>query len=80
MSFIVIWYDTWCGGLGDRICGLVSAIAMANLLGRKLLIKWDHPNIQGVFNLDQYNYYTNPIPLNPVHIITLDTIDNRFKY
>ena len=80
-NFLIIWYDHWCGGLGDRICGLVSAIMMAKILQKKLLIKWDHPPIQGVLNLGEYNYYQYLDDPN-INLSTelLDTIDQRFKY
>lgn len=78
MSYVIIQYDTWCGGLGDRIVGLVSAVILARALNRNLLIKWDYPDIRNVFDLGSFNYYSSrPSLSNAVH---LDTIDNRFKY
>jgi hypothetical protein len=57
MTFIIICYDTFCGGLGDRIVGLVSAIYMCQKLNKKLLIKWDYPDITNVFDISKYDYY-----------------------
>ena len=78
MTFVIAYYDTFCGGLGDRLVGLVSALALAKKLDKKLLIKWDHPNINGVFDLSGYDFYRHNVNLNGV--VELNCIDNRFKY
>ena len=44
------------GGLGDRIVGLVSAIQIANITNRKLVIKWDTSDLENNFNFDNYNF------------------------
>ena len=80
MSCVVIVYDHILhGGLGDVIVGLVSALCLSTFLNRRLIIKWDKPDINGVFDLGNHNFYKSPITLDR-NIITLDTIDNRFKY
>lgn len=77
-TYVIIEYDGLCGGLGDRLTGLVSAILMAKILQKQLLIKWEHPNIRGVFDISAYDYHRHKISLN--NIISLNTIDNRFKF
>jgi hypothetical protein len=77
-TYVIIEYDGLCGGLGDRLTGLVSAILMAKILQKQLLIKWEHPNIRGVFDLSTYDYHKHKISLN--NVISLNTIDNRFKF
>ena len=80
MSYVIIEYPatSWSGGLGDRIVGLVSAIILAHMLDKQLLIKWDSPSIHGVLDLNPFNYYTRRPNLQ--HAIQLHTIDNRFKF
>lgn len=79
-TYVVIEYErgVLCGGLGDRIVGLCSAILLARSLKKHLLIKWDSPSIEGVFDLSIYNFYNvNPSIENAV---VLHTIDDRFKF
>jgi hypothetical protein len=78
--FVIIEYPkhVLTGGLGDKIVGLVSAMCIARVLGRKLLVKWDYPSINGIIDLGSHNFYHYNPSLHGV--IELDTIDNRFKY
>lgn len=74
-NHLIIHFTSLCGGLGDRIVGLTSAILIAKYLKRKLFIKWDHPNVSDFIQIK--NQWKIPIPKNT---ITLNTLDNRFKY
>lgn len=80
MSCVVIEYarSGWSGGLGDRVVGLCSAISLARALEKQLLIKWDYPSLDGIVDLGIYNYYKSPVSLTTA--VTLDVIDDRFKY
>jgi hypothetical protein len=79
-TYVVIEFPrgSWSGGLGDRLVGLVSAIMLAEVLQKSLLIKWDSPSIHGVLDLTSYNYYLSRPSL--AQAISLHTIDNRFKF
>lgn len=75
MNYLIIEFGKSCGGLGDRIVGLTSAIILAKYLNKVLKIKWLHPNITSI--IDIQHAWTGPLPSN---IETINTIDNRFKY
>jgi len=80
MSYVIIEYcqGALSGGGGDRVVGLCSAILLAKAMHRQVLIKWDAPSIQGVFDISKHDFYrVRPNLCNAVH---LDTIDNRFKF
>lgn len=83
VQFVVIEYpqNTWSGGLGDRVVGLMSAIMLAHFLNAKLLIKWDSPSIHGVIDLGSFNYYlSRPSLQSSSNVFQLFSIDDRFKY
>jgi hypothetical protein len=68
----------WCGGLGDRIVGLVSAILLARVSGRELQIKWDYPDMSRIWKIG--------IPFQPQileskpSILVWNTIDRRHHF
>lgn len=80
MSCLIIEYprDQWCGGLGDRMVGLVSAVLLARGTGKQLLIKWDAPSLHGLIDLGPWNFYNRPGAQK--NALVLNTIDQRFKY
>jgi len=45
------------GGLGDRIFGLISCLMIAKYLNRKLLIKWDYPDVSHILDYDNFYDY-----------------------
>lgn len=75
-KLLIIHFTNCCGGLGDRIVGLVSAVILANFLGRKLKIKHDFPDVSKVFII--------PLSCTKADISkdkkTLNTIDDQSKY
>ena len=80
MSFVIIEYKTTIlsGGMGDRIVGLVSAILLSKALRRKLLIKWDRPNIRPMINLGIYDFYSVRPSITSAMI--MDIIDKRAQF
>lgn len=62
-----------CGGLGDRLVGLVSAILLARHSGRELFIHW-HANNEVWMNLLAFK---DSVPNNA---LVWECIDQRFKY
>ena len=63
------------GGYGDRIVGLMSCRAIAELMGREFRIHWTKENIEPYFDYTKYKY-DNQKNTNP---IIYDLIDNRTK-
>ena len=43
-----------CGGLGDRLCGLINVIMLSKIFNKTFFIKWDETN-----NLNKYLDYSN---------------------
>lgn len=79
MTFVVIEYPRGhlSGGLGDRVVGLCSAIVLANMLGKRLLIKWDTPSIKNVLTLGSHDFYSvKPSLANAVRV---DAMNHRWK-
>lgn len=65
-----------CGGLGDRIVGLVSAILLARLSNRKLVIRWEKPNMDAIWE----NQFRGAPPRKSPNDIHWNFVDQRFKY
>jgi len=75
---IIIAFDEgnqWVGGYGDRIVGLMSCRAIAELMGREFRIHWTKENIEPYFDYTKYKY-DNQKNTNP---IIYDLIDNKTK-
>ena len=45
-----------CGGLGDRIVGLISIRLISKLLNRKFYILWNKENVKSYLNYEKYDY------------------------
>jgi hypothetical protein len=43
-SFVFRCHEPLCGGLGDRLHGIIAALYWSLLLGRQLEFRWDFPN------------------------------------
>lgn len=57
-----------CGGLGDRLCGLVNIIMLSKILKKKFYIKWEETNnINKYLDYEKFNYYN-------LNIADLETI------
>lgn len=54
MPLLVIKITRGCGGLGDRIVGLVSAIVLARYLKRSLKIWWESPDVRSVLVIPKH--------------------------
>jgi len=62
VKYLIHWFPFCSGGLCDRILGLASSICIANMLGMKILIKWDHCDLSSGFKInDEYNWYKNQV-------------------
>lgn len=57
------WHCGECsGGLCDRLLGMISCYLIANELGRKFYIKWDHNDMSDIFTIaEKYNFYNGGI-------------------
>jgi len=79
-KILLLHYTNCCGGLGDRIVGLVSAIIMAKYLNRNLRIKWDYPNVKQIFKIPLL--WDKSILSEKKQIVVLNMIDqkNAVKY
>lgn len=79
MKYIVLLYRGCCGGFGDRLNGLVSAILLSLATNRELLIRWENTanniNIDDIFNFGTFDYRKNPIPITKTNSRYLDIID-----
>jgi len=76
--FLVCEIGLGCGGLGDRLVGLVSAILLAKLSKRTLVIRWDKPNMDAIW---ENQFRADPNTLRPrKDDIHWNYIDQRFKY
>jgi FkbM family methyltransferase len=69
-----------CGGLGDRVVGLVSAILMAKVTHRKLLIDFQEPPVTDHLWTVSCPYAPHASQLSSSVSFKLDTVDDRFKY
>jgi len=77
MGTLVCEIGFGCGGLGDRIVGLVSAILLAKLSRRKLVIRWESPNMDAIW---ENQFRGGAPPRKSPNDIRWDFIDQRFKY
>ena len=66
-----------CGGLGDRLCGLVNIIMFSKILNKKFFIKWDETdNVNKYINFEKYDYYNlniNELEKKKIIISTIKT-------
>lgn len=69
-----------CGGLGDRLVGLVSAIMLSKISNRKLLINFQEPPETDHLWTVSCPYKPYASILDSHHSFIMDSIDNRFKY
>lgn len=47
-----------CGGLGDRLCGLINIIMLSKIFYKKFFIKWEETeNINKYLNYKKYDFY-----------------------
>lgn len=61
-----------CGGLGDRLCGLVNIIMLSKILKKKFYIKWEETNnINKYLDYEKFNYYN-------LNIADLETIKKNY--
>lgn len=81
-KYLVIEYphvsNMWCGGLGDRIVGLVSAILLARVSGRELQIKWDYPDMSKVWRIG-VPFQPSILDSRPTTLVW-NTIDKRHAF
>jgi hypothetical protein len=64
-KYLIHWFPFCSGGFCDRILGLAGNLCIAKLLGRKLLLKWDHGSLSpNVTVKDIHNYYTYNVHMN----------------
>jgi hypothetical protein len=81
-KYLIIEYphvsQMWCGGLGDRIVGLVSAILLARVSGRELQIKWDYPDMSHVWKVG-VPFQPQILDSKPSTLIW-NTIDKRHEF
>ena len=65
-----------CGGLGDRLCGLVNIIMLSEIIKKKFFIKWDEKdNINQYLNYEKYDFYK--MNLNKLKNIKKNFLDNK---
>lgn len=78
--YLIHWFPFCSGGLCDRILGLASSLCIADVLGMKVLIKWDHSDLSSGFTIkDEYNYYKNPVSYRHINMTNIESID-YFKH
>lgn len=65
------------GGLGDRIFGFISALMISKFINRKVLIKWDFPNVSHILDFGEHDYYKNNVTGNTLY---LNNICDQEKY
>ena len=74
--FLIHWFPFCSGGLCDRILGLASSICIANLLGMKILIKWDHSDLTEGFLINPlYNWYENAVQCVYINMNNQESIE-----
>lgn len=75
-KYLIHWFPFCSGGLCDRILGLSSSICIANILGMKILIRWDHCDLSCGFTInDEYNWYKNPVHFRHVNLNNHESIE-----
>ena len=77
---VMEFWPNSCGGLGDRIVGLVSAIMIAKATQRKLLINFQEPPVTDHLWTVSCPYAPHAPQLNSAVSVDLELIDKRFKY
>lgn len=80
MFVIAFPQHTICGGLGDRLVGLISVATIANLLQRPFYIIWDKEDITPYFNYEKYNYRLLKDKPKSNQCRIFNSIDNQKKY
>jgi len=80
MFVIAFPQHTICGGLGDRLVGLISVATIADLLQRPFYIIWDKENITPYFNYEKYNYRLLKDKPTKDNTHIFNSIDNQKKY
>lgn len=80
-TFLVVDFSTGlCGGLGDRIVGLVSGVLLARITRRQLLVDWgDHPSSKYLWQ-DLHPARPHHPYLATQPTLEWDCVDQRFRY
>ena len=76
--FIVWCGDKGCGGLGDRVVGIVSCYILSMYLNRKFLIHWVSPDISDAVTLNkEFSFGRISKDLNDSNVAKIRWIDQR---
>jgi len=67
-----------CGGLGDRLCGLINIIMLSKIFYKKFFIKWEETeNINKYLDYKKYDFYNSEC--KDLKSIRKNFLDNRDK-
>ena len=68
-----------CGGLGDRLCGLINVIMLSKIFNKTFFIKWDETNNLNKFlDYSNFNFY-NLKDINDKKTKRINFIDGKDK-
>src|SRR5207253_8826250 len=79
LKYLVIYYANHKqanGGWGDRVFGLFSAHVIAKVTDRKLLIKWDYPDVKPLLDYSAFDFYRHRL-LNNKSTFNYDVINGQ---
>lgn len=80
MFVIAFPHNFICGGLGDRLVGLVSVLTLSQLVHKPFYIIWDKENITPYFNYEKYNYRLCELKVDRKQCKIFNSIDKQTKY